>query len=128
MAVSSRSGIGAIKARGSAKSGFSHWKMQRITAIANVFLVIWFVASAVSLAGADHAGVSAWLAAPLNTSLMVLLVASSFWHARLGLQVVIEDYVHTEWLKIAVLIFLDLVMTALAVACIVATLKVALGS
>lgn len=128
MAVSNKFGIGRIKSRGSVAAGFAHWKMQRVTAVANVFLVVWFIFSAVSLTGADYAEVRTWLAAPFATTMMILLVVSSFWHARLGLQVVIEDYVHTEGLKIGVLTALDLLATALTVACLVAILKVSVGS
>jgi succinate dehydrogenase / fumarate reductase membrane anchor subunit len=90
--------------------------------------VLWFLFSAVALAGAGYAEVRAWLAAPVPASLMILLVISTFYHARLGVQVVIEDYVHHEGAKLAALAALTLVVIALAVACIVAVLKVSIGS
>jgi succinate dehydrogenase / fumarate reductase membrane anchor subunit len=86
------------------------------------------VVSAVSLSGAGYAEVRAWLGGLMNTTLMVLLVVSVFWHARLGLQVVIEDYVHARAVKLAALVGLDLVVAALAASCLVAILKVSIGS
>jgi succinate dehydrogenase / fumarate reductase membrane anchor subunit len=90
--------------------------------------VLWFVFSAMALAGAGYEEVRAWLASPVPASLMILLVISTFYHARLGVQVVIEDYVHHEGAKIASLAAVTLIVFGLAVACIVAVLKVAIGS
>jgi succinate dehydrogenase / fumarate reductase membrane anchor subunit len=118
----------SVHARGSAREGAHHWKMQRLTAIANVPLVLWFVVSAVSLSGADHAAVAAWLASPLNATLMLLLVLSTFYHARLGLQVVVEDYVHHEGLKVATLVAITFALFLLGGLAVVSILKVALGS
>jgi succinate dehydrogenase / fumarate reductase membrane anchor subunit len=86
------------------------------------------VFSCVALVGAGYAEVRAWLASPVAATLMILLVISTFYHARLGVQVVIEDYVHHEGAKLAALAALTLVVIALAVACIVAVLKVSIGS
>ncbi|MDX1381680.1 MAG: succinate dehydrogenase, hydrophobic membrane anchor protein [Xanthomonadales bacterium] len=86
---------------GSAKQGTGHWFVQRATAVALIFLLGWGVYAAVALAGTDHAEARAFVARPLNAALLLLLLVSLFWHAMLGLQVVIEDYVHhplTEWL------------------------------
>jgi len=90
--------------------------------------VLWFVFSAIALAGADYLEVRAWLASPVSASLMILLVISIVYHARLGVQVVIEDYVHHEGARVASLAAVTLVAIALAVACIVAVLKVSIGS
>jgi succinate dehydrogenase / fumarate reductase membrane anchor subunit len=81
---------------GSAKEGVAHWWAQRVSAVALLFLVPWFVVTAVSLIGADHANARAFLAEPLNATLMLAFVLAVMWHARLGLQVVIEDYIHTR--------------------------------
>ena len=97
--------------------------MQRLTAIANVLLVLWFVFSAMALSGSGYAEVRAWLASPVTASLMVLLIISTFYHARLGLQVVVEDYVHHEGARLASLVAIALIVVALAVACIVAVLQ-----
>jgi succinate dehydrogenase / fumarate reductase membrane anchor subunit len=90
--------------------------------------VLWFVFSAMALAGASYAEVRSWLASPLAATLMILLVISVFYHAPLGLQVIIEDYVHHPGMRVAALVLVRLVAAGLAVACIVAILTVAFGS
>lgn len=87
---------------GSAKTGASHWCLQRATAVALVPLLMWFLAALVAHAGGDHAVLEAWLARPLTVVLMILLLVALFHHLRLGLQVVAEDYVHADRIKFAV--------------------------
>ena len=111
---------------GSAKEGSDHWMSQRVTAIANIPLVLWLVCSVVSLIGATHAEFTAWLSQPINAILMILLVLSTFYHAKLGSQVVVEDYVHNEGVKFVKLIGFKLLFFAAAVACIFSVLKIAL--
>ena len=123
-----QSPIARARGLGPAREGVSHWIRQRLTAISNIVLVLWFVFSAMALAGAGYEEVRAWLASPVPASLMILLVISTFYHARLGVQVVIEDYVHHEGAKIGSLAAVTLITFALAVACIVAVLKIAIGS
>jgi succinate dehydrogenase / fumarate reductase membrane anchor subunit len=123
-----RSPIARVRGLGPAREGVGHWTRQRLTAISNLLLVLWFVFSAMALAGADYVEVRAWLASPLSASLMILLVLSIVYHARLGVQVVIEDYVHHEGARIASLAALTLIAFGLAVACIVAVLKVSIGT
>ena len=113
---------------GAARGGLGHWKAQRLTAISNAVLMLWFVFSAMALAGAGYDEIRAWLASPVAATLMILLIVSVFYHAPLGLQVIIEDYVHHPGIRIAAVILVRLVVAALAVACIVAILRVALGS
>jgi succinate dehydrogenase / fumarate reductase membrane anchor subunit len=120
--------IARVRGLGAAREGVGHWKLQRLTAIANVPLVLWFMFSAMALAGSDYEQVRAWLASPISASLMILLIVSAFHHARLGLQVVIEDYVHQDGAKLALLAALPLVVIALAVTGIVAVLMVSIGS
>jgi succinate dehydrogenase / fumarate reductase membrane anchor subunit len=122
-----RTPIAKVRGLGTARSGLQHWKMQRLTAIANVLLVLWFMFSAMALSGSSYDQVRAWLASPVTASLAILLIISTFYHARLGLQVVVEDYVHHEGLRIASLAAIALLVLALAVACIVAVLSVAVG-
>jgi succinate dehydrogenase / fumarate reductase, membrane anchor subunit len=122
-----RTPIAKARGLGTARSGLHHWKKQRLTAIANVLLVLWFMFSAMALSGSGYDQVRAWLASPVTASLAVLLIISTFYHARLGLQVVVEDYVHHEGLRIASLAAIALLVLALAVACIVAVLSVAVG-
>lgn len=119
---------GLVRSRGSVQEGLAHWKAQRLTALANVPLVLWFLFSAVGLAGADHAAVVAWLRAPLNATLMLLLILSSFQHARLGLQVIVDDYVHHEGYRLAALVAITFAVFLLGGLCVVSVLKVALGS
>ena len=122
-----RTPIAKVRGLSAARSGLQHWKMQRLTAIANVLLVLWFMFSAMALSGSGYDQVRAWLGSPVTASLVVLLIISTFYHARLGLQVVVEDYVHHEGAKLASLVAIALVVLALAVACIVAVLSVAIG-
>jgi succinate dehydrogenase / fumarate reductase, membrane anchor subunit len=122
-----RTPIAKVRGLGTARSGLQHWKMQRLTAISNVLLVLWFLFSAMALSGSGYDQVRAWLASPVTASLMVLLIISTFYHARIGLQVVVEDYVHHEGAKMASLVAIALIVLALAVACIVAVLTIAIG-
>lgn len=117
--------LGRVRGLGSAKEGTHHWWMQRITAVALVPLSIWFVVSLIKLTGADHAAVAAWLASPVTAVLMLLFIVATFHHLQLGLQVVIEDYVHGEAMKIASLLCVKLGSFGLAVAAGFAVLKVA---
>ena len=95
-----RDPLAIARGLGSAKDGTNHWWIQRLTAVALLLLAPWFAWFALSLTGADQATVRASLGQPFTASLMLAFVLSLFWHARLGLQVVIEDYVH-GWLEIA---------------------------
>ena len=90
------------KARGlgSARDGTHHWWMQRMTALAMIPLVIWFVISVIGLVGSDLETFQGWLSSPFNAIAMVLLVIATFWHATLGIQVVIEDYIASKTVKI----------------------------
>jgi len=86
--------LARARGHGSAKGGVQHWLAQRVTAVFLVFLVGWLVWAAFSLAGADFNAARAFVARPFNAALLILLVISVFYHGMLGLQVVIEDYVH----------------------------------
>ena len=97
-------GIGRVRGLGSAKEGSHHWWVQRLTAGSNLALMLWFVLSLARLPGLDHEVIVAWLASPLNAVLLILLVVSVFWHFRLGLQVVIEDYQHDETRVVALVL------------------------
>lgn len=121
-----RSGLGRARGLGAAKEGVRHWWVQRLTAAALVPLTLWFIASLILLAGADHATVSAWIARPLNTVLLILLVGASFLHASLGLQVVIEDYIRSEGRRLAVLLTVKAMLLIGALMGILAVLRVAL--
>ena len=101
--------------------------MQRLTAIALVPLSLWFVASLLSMSEADYATVVTWLRSPLVTVLLLGLIWALFHHAQLGVQVVLEDYVHAEWLKIASIVALKFSAVLLGLASAIAVLKVSLG-
>ena len=98
--MSLRSPLGRVRGLGSAKHGTNHWWAQRVTAVALVPLTLWFCAAVISLSGADRAAVAEWAGSPVVAGLLILLIGATFYHAYLGLQVVIEDYVHSEALKI----------------------------
>jgi succinate dehydrogenase / fumarate reductase membrane anchor subunit len=121
-----QSGLGRVRGLGSAKEGVNHWWAARVTSIALVPLTLWFVASIVMLAGADHATVAAWIARPFNTVLLLSLLVATFWHTSLGLQVVIEDYIHDERLKMATLLAVKGVVVLLALSGLLAVLRIAL--
>lgn len=119
--------IARVRGLGAARAGVTHFKQLRLTSVASAFLCLWFVWSAVGLSGADHAAVTAWLGTTVNASLMILFVLVNVWHAALGVQTIIEDYVHQKIIKTWSLIALALVAYGLAALCTVAVLKVALG-
>lgn len=113
------------KNHGSAHEGVDHWLKQKMTALAQIPLVLWLIWSIVGLQGASHAEFSAWLAQPLNAILMIILIISVMTHAKLGVQVIIEDYISCEWFKMVKLIGQKMLFFGLAVACIFSVLKIA---
>ncbi|HUB97913.1 MAG TPA: succinate dehydrogenase, hydrophobic membrane anchor protein [Stellaceae bacterium] len=123
-----RTPLGRAFGLGSAKEGVQHWWAQRLTAVAMVPLALWFCAGLIAHAGADRAGVFQWLSSPVQAILMVLLLGTGFHHMALGVQVVIEDYIHTEWAKIGALILNRFIAYGLAVAGIFAVMRIALGA
>ena len=120
-----RSPLGRAGGLGSAREGVEHWWMQRVTAAALIPLTLWFVISLIALTGSDYNAFIAWLKAPFVAILMVLLLIALYHHMALGLQVVVEDYVHSELAKIPAVVAIRLVCVALAVAGIFATLSIA---
>lgn len=123
-----KSPLGQVRGLGSAKNGTHHWWAQRVTAVALVPLTLWFVYSISTMAGAGHDAVSAWLGQPFNAIVMLLLIAATFHHLQLGIQVVLEDYIHNEGAKIVLLLAVKLGSIALAVAGSFAVLKVAFSA
>lgn len=113
--MDSRTYIGRVRGLGSAKHGGEHWLKQRLTAIGNLLLTSWFVVSLLVLPNFEHATLAQWLAQPVVAVPMMLMIANIFWHARLGLQILIEDYVHDEGLKFATMALLNLYVVASAV-------------
>ncbi len=123
-----RTPLNQVRGLGSAKEGTHHWWLQRLTALALAPLAIWFVVSLLSMTGADYASVVKWVRSPVVTVLLLSLIWALFHHAQLGLQVVLEDYVRSEWLKIASIIAVKFTALILGLASAVAVLKVAVGS
>ena len=123
--MSLRSPLGLARGLGSAKEGTAHWWAQRVTAIALIPLVRWFVASLLCLIGADHATTIAWIGAPRPAILLILLFTATFYHAQLGLQVVLEDYVHNEGLKLASILLVKFACLVLGLAAVFGVLKIA---
>jgi succinate dehydrogenase / fumarate reductase membrane anchor subunit len=123
-----RSPLGRATGLGSAKEGVEHWWLQRITAIALVPLALWFVIVIIRLVGADLETVQDWVSLPLPAILLVLLLIAAFYHLSLGVQVVVEDYVHAELAKLGLVVLVRLLCFAFAVAGIFAVLSMALGT
>ncbi|QPC88798.1 succinate dehydrogenase, hydrophobic membrane anchor protein (plasmid) [Mesorhizobium sp. NBSH29] len=111
---------------GSAKHGSQQWWMERVSAVALVPLTLWFVASIIAHSGSDYAAFIAWLGTPFATTFMVLLLIALFYHTALGLQVVVEDYVHTG-AKLPIVVAVRLGCFAFAASGVIATLRIAFG-
>jgi succinate dehydrogenase / fumarate reductase membrane anchor subunit len=122
-----RSPLGRAIGLGSAKEGVDHWWAQRITAIALIPLSLWFVSAVIGLVDADLESVQNWVSQPLPAILLILLLIATIYHVSLGLQVVIEDYVHTELVKLGLIVLLRLLCFGFAVAGIFAVVSIALG-
>lgn len=120
--------IGRVRALGSAHSGTHHWLVQRFTAIANLVLGLFLLFSLEGLGDWTFATVSAWAARPVPATALALFVVSSFWHARLGLQVLIEDYVHDHANKFACMALLNLAAVAGAAFGLFSVVRLALGA
>jgi succinate dehydrogenase / fumarate reductase membrane anchor subunit len=116
--------IGRVRGLGSANEGAHHWWIQRLTAGSNLLLMLWCLVSLLRLPHYDHATIVAWLSGPLGAVPMILLVISVFWHFRLGLQVVIEDYQHDES-RVVMIVLLNFYTVAMAAFAIFAILKIA---
>ena len=119
-------GVGRVRGSGSAKTGAHHWWMQRLTAGGNILLLLWFVLSLLRLPSLDHRMVVQWMQSPLVAVPLLLLVVNTFWHFRMGLQVVIEDYQHDES-RIVAIVLLNFYAIAAAALAIFAILKIAFG-
>lgn len=122
-----RTSLGRVRGLGSAKEGVEHWWVQRLTAVALIPLTVWFVASIVGLAGAPYPQVAAWIGHPVHGTLLVLLLVATFHHAQLGLQVVVEDYVHNEGTKLVTLLLIKGLCWLLALGSALAVLKLMFG-
>ena len=118
--------LAKVRGLGSAKAGTGHFWMQRITAITLIPLSFWMVLYTKQLLSASHEQIIVWLAGPLDSILAIAWVIAAFYHAALGLQVVIEDYVHTEWRKITSIWLMKLTFLFFAIAAIVAIFRISM--
>ena len=125
--MSIRTPIGRVRGHGAARSGTEHFWHQRLTAIANVFLVTAFVVILVSLLGRSHATVIQTLASPFVAIVMLLMVGSVTYHMKLGMQIVIEDYVHDETWKFLAIIGNAFFAIVIAAASVYSLLKISFG-
>ncbi|MEM1102614.1 MAG: succinate dehydrogenase, hydrophobic membrane anchor protein [Pseudomonadota bacterium] len=123
-----RTPLSRVRGLGSAKEGVDHFWMQRITAVALVPLMLVFIASMASQADASHAEFSEWLRSPLTAVPLLLLVGAGFFHMKLGMQVVIEDYIHKEGSKIALLTLNNFWAATGGLLSVYSILKIALGA
>jgi len=120
--------LGRFLGHGSARDGTEHWWMQRINAVALVPLCLWFVVTLATLANYEYATILLWVTQPFNAIMLILLLMAVLYHSLLGLQVVVEDYVHTDWTKVSILMLFKLVHIALGVAAIYSILTISTGA
>ena len=122
-----RSPLSRVLGAGSAKEGTDHWLMQRVTAIALLILGLWFLISIAGLDSYSGADLHAWIGSPMNAIMLLLLSLTLAWHSMLGIQIVIEDYVHGPGLKVVSIILSKFAHVFLGVAAALAILKIVLG-
>lgn len=123
-----RAPLARARGLGSAKDGTHHFWVQRLTAVVLLLLTPWFLWLLVSLLPADYMTVRLTLAKPLNATLLLAFVLAMFWHAKLGLQVVVEDYIHVRWQEMLLQILIILACALGALASIVAIGRLAFGA
>ena len=126
--MSLRSPLGRVLGLGTAKDGTSHWWSQRVSGAALAVLGLWFAGSIAALPGYGHEAAVAFISQPFNAVLLLLLSATMAYHSYLGVQVVIEDYVHSHGLKVAALVLSRFAHIFLAVAALFAILKLGIGA
>jgi succinate dehydrogenase / fumarate reductase, membrane anchor subunit len=122
-----RSPLARARGHGSARDGLHHWWAQRLTAIALIPLVVWFAISLVMLSGADYDIARAWIGSPLVMVLLILTICVGLHHGQLGLQVVIEDYIHGDGWKLALIVAMRFIAVIFGLAAIVAILRIGFG-
>jgi len=123
-----RTPIKIARGLGSAKHGAHHFMVQRITAVALIGLCAWFVWIVLTMLHSDYAAANAMIAKPLNAVLMIAFLVALFWHTQLGLQVIVEDYVHTRWLELSLQILIKFLCFLGGAASVLAVIRIALGS
>ena len=118
-------GIGRVRGLGSARHGAHHWLAQRYTAVGNLLLVLWLLISLATLPGLDYESVVSWISNPLVAVPLMLMLVSIFYHLRLGMQVMLEDYVHDKGLNFFCILLLNFYAIGGAAAGIFASAKIA---
>lgn len=119
-----RTALGRVRGLGSAKGGTHHWWMQRVTSIALLPLTLWFVCSMIGLAGASYVETLLWIAAPFNAVLLLALIGLTFHHMAAGLQVVIEDYLRPESVRMFAVLAMKGACALLALIAAVAVIRI----
>nr|VFJ46089.1 MAG: succinate dehydrogenase / fumarate reductase membrane anchor subunit [Candidatus Kentron sp. FM]VFJ55686.1 MAG: succinate dehydrogenase / fumarate reductase membrane anchor subunit [Candidatus Kentron sp. FM]VFK15640.1 MAG: succinate dehydrogenase / fumarate reductase membrane anchor subunit [Candidatus Kentron sp. FM] len=125
--MSLRTPLAQVRGLGSARDGAHHWWMQRMTAVMLIPLFVWFVGTMVAMGTGSHAEVVAFIRSPIAAGALLVLIVAIFYHAALGLQVVIEDYISTEGTQIGAIVIMRFVMSLLAAISVVAVFSVAVG-
>jgi succinate dehydrogenase / fumarate reductase membrane anchor subunit len=123
-----RNPLAQVRGLGSAKQGSHHWIAQRLTAVLLAPLSIWFLVAALGVAAGGYAEARSFVAQPLNACLMAAFVLALFYHAQLGLQVVVEDYVHIPWLELTLQIGIKFACFLAAIASLLAIVRISLGT
>ncbi|HEX8256838.1 MAG TPA: succinate dehydrogenase, hydrophobic membrane anchor protein [Allosphingosinicella sp.] len=119
--------IARVRGLGSARAGAHHWWLERLTSVATFILLVWLLVALLRLPDLGHDAIVEWLASPLVAVPMLLLIVATFWHLKLGLQVVIEDYVHEEGMKLFSITLLNFFTIALGATAFFSVLKIAFG-
>lgn len=126
--MSLQSPLGKVRGLGAAGNGAHHWWVQRLTSVALVPLAVWLLVSLMTLPSLDFVTVVSWMGGTWTASLLLLFVLTASWHSRLGIQVIIEDYVHDQGLKVVSLVLSGFIHAVLAVVGVFSILRIAFGS
>ncbi|HYD36418.1 MAG TPA: succinate dehydrogenase, hydrophobic membrane anchor protein [Allosphingosinicella sp.] len=119
--------LARVHGLGAAREGAEHWWHERLTSIASLLLFVWLLVSLLRLPALDHGTLVEWLAQPLAAVPMLLLIFTTFWHAKMGLQVIVEDYVHEEGGKLFWIVLINFAAVLAGGLAMFAVLKIALG-
>jgi len=119
--------LAKVRGLGSARHGAHHWWRQRLTAIALAPLSLWFIYELTTLSSFEYSSVRLWIATPSTAIMLVLFIPTLFHHAQLGVQVVIEDYIESEWQKVTSLILMKFLAALCAIISVLAIIKIYMG-